>query len=124
MQHSMKWVTCLLVVAALTACGSEDSDGGGNEPDLPEVDCSGDVPTFDEVSAFRDVCTGCHSTALSGAERNGAPSRVNWDDYDSAKANAEDGAEEVFEGDMPPDDTLTAAQKEELYKWALCGTPE
>lgn len=125
MQHSMRWVTCLLLIAAVAACGSEDEDEESS--DLPEVDCSGDVPAFDEVSAFSDVCTNCHSTELSGDDRNGAPSGINWDDYDSASANAEHGAEEVFEGEMPPEgsgDTLTNAQKEQLYLWALCGTPE
>jgi hypothetical protein len=124
MQHSMRWVASLCLVAALAACGSEDEDEEGDA--LPEVDCSGEVPTFDEVSAFSDVCTDCHSTELSGAARNGAPSSINWDDYDSARANAEHGAEEVFEGEMPPEGAgeLTNAQKEQLYQWALCGTPE
>lgn len=129
MQHSMRWLTSLCLVAALAACGGEDDEGGGGggEKDLPEVDCSGDIPTFDEVSAFSEVCTGCHSTSLSGSDRNGAPTSINWDDYDSARANAEEGAEAVFEGEMPPAGagaTLTNAQKEELYLWALCGTPE
>ena len=125
MQHSMRWVTCLLLVAALAACGSEDEEDEG--ADLPEVDCSGDVPAFDEVTAFSQVCADCHSTTLSGDDRNGAPSTINWDDYDSAKANAEHGAEEVFEGEMPPEGsgaTLTEAQKEEIYLWSLCDTPE
>ncbi|HEY6724704.1 MAG TPA: hypothetical protein VI197_11770 [Polyangiaceae bacterium] len=123
----MRWVTCLLLAAALAACGSEDDNQDEDPKDLPEVDCSETVPTFDEVSAFSDVCTNCHSTGLSGEDRNGAPSRINWDDYQSAQANAEDGAEEVFEGDMPPPGsglTLSNAQKQELYLWALCGTPE
>jgi uncharacterized membrane protein len=124
MQHSMRWAVSLCLVAALAACGSEDEEEAGAE--LPEVDCSGDVPTFDEVTAFSAVCTDCHSTSLSGDDRNGAPARVNWDDYESARANAEDGAEAVFDGEMPPAGAgeLTSVQKEELYRWALCGTPE
>lgn len=124
MRRSMRWATSLLLVAALTACGSDDE---GEEESLPEVDCSGAIPTFDQVTAFSEACTNCHSTSLSGADRHGAPTDINWDDYDSAKANAEHGAEEVFEGEMPPEgsgETITDAQKEQLYLWALCGTPE
>ncbi|HEU5075357.1 MAG TPA: hypothetical protein VFU02_14300, partial [Polyangiaceae bacterium] len=72
MQHSMRWVASLGLVAALAACGSEDEEEETGE-DLPEVDCSGEVPTFEQVSAFSEVCVGCHSTSLSGTDRNGAP---------------------------------------------------
>ena len=125
MQRSMRWATSLLLAVALTACGSEDDEEEGD--DLPEVDCTGEIPTFDEVTAFEEVCTNCHSTSLSGDDRNGAPASINWDDYASAKANAEHGVEEVFEGEMPPEssgETLTDDEKEELYTWALCGKPE
>ena len=124
MKHSIRWLTCVLFAATLVACSSEDEDA---EEELPEVDCSAEVPSFGEVSAFSEVCTNCHSTTKSGDARNGAPDDIDWDDYDSAKANAEEGAHEVFEGEMPPEgssEMLTAAQKEELYLWALCGTPE
>jgi uncharacterized membrane protein len=124
MQHSIRWLTCILLVATLAACSSEDEE---EEEELPEVDCTAEIPTFDEVTAFSEVCTNCHSTTKSGEARNGAPADINWDDYESAKANAEEGAHEVFEGEMPPEEsneTLTTAQKDDLYLWALCGTPE
>lgn len=124
MQHSIRWLTCILLVATLAACSSEDEEEG---EDLPEVDCAGAIPTFDQVTAFSEVCTNCHSTTLTGDARNDAPEDINWDDYASAKAHAEKGAEEVFEGEMPPEgsnETLTTAQKDDLYLWALCGTPE
>jgi len=124
MPHSIRWLTCILLVGALAACSSEDEE---EEEELPEVDCSATIPSFDQVTAFSQVCTNCHSTTLSGEDRNGAPAAINWDDYASAKAHAEEGAHEVFEGEMPPEDsgeTLTADQKDDLYLWALCGTPE
>ena len=123
MQRSMRWITCLALVAALAACSSEDEEEG---EDLPEVDCNGDVPTFGEVTAFSQVCANCHSTTKTGDARNGAPADINWDDYDSAKANAMHGVEEVSEGEMPPDGAgeLTEAQKDDLYTWALCDTPQ
>lgn len=123
MQQWMRCVASLCFVATLAACGSEDEE----EENLPEVDCSQQVPTFAEVTAFSQVCSDCHSTALSGEDRNDAPANINFDNYESAKANAEHGAEEVFEGEMPPEGsgaTLTEAQKEEIYLWSLCDTPE
>jgi len=123
MLHSIKWLTCILLVGTLSACGSEDEE----EEELPEVDCSLTVPTFDQVTAFSQVCTNCHSSTLTGDARNDAPEDINFDDYASAKAHAEKAAEEVFEGAMPPasaNEMLTADQEQDLYLWALCGTPE
>jgi hypothetical protein len=121
------------------ACGDDDSDmdgatdesalheDAGEELEVPEVDCDAEeVPTFAEVAAF-EKCTTCHSSELSGAERNGAPADDNWDEYEEAMEHAELIAHEVFEGEMPPEEsgiTLTAAEEDDLYLWALCGAPE
>ena len=124
MLHSMKWLTCIMLVGTLSACGSEDEE----EEELPEVDCTATtIPTFDQVTAFSQVCTNCHSSTLTGDARNDAPEDINFDDYASAQAHAEKAAEEVFEGAMPPataNEMLTADQEQDLYLWALCGTPE
>jgi hypothetical protein len=139
--RSMAWVLMLVGASSFVlACGddsSDDSDSasgdgghahdGGEEPDGPEVDCDGeDVPAFADVAAF-DECTDCHSSDLSGSERMGAPVGFDWDEYDTAKEHAEHIAHVVFEGDMPPPGsgiTLTNAEEQELYLWALCGAPE
>jgi uncharacterized membrane protein len=114
----------LSVLALAVGCGDDAED---EEHALPDVDCEGaDVPAFDEVAAF-DKCTVCHSSELSGEDRMDAPEDDNWDDYEEAAEHAEEIAHEVFEGEMPPEDsgiTLTAAEEEDLYLWALCGTPE
>ena len=89
---------------------------------LPDVDCSGDIPQLAEVSALQK-CTTCHSSQKSGAARHGAPAAVNYDTETAARANAEDAASEVNGGDMPPKSsniTLSDAEKQALYKWALC----
>lgn len=95
--------------------------------DLPDVDCNAQpVPTFGEVTALQK-CTECHSSMRSGAARREAPGSVNFDTYEAAKGKAEEGAEEVYGGDMPPEGSgvsLTAEEKQQFYVWALCGTPQ
>ncbi len=119
MMRSMTKRCGLLVAAFLMACG------GGNEEsaeELPDVDCSGTIPTFSQVTAFV-TCVNCHtSTAI---DREDAPEGIDFDTYAAAKAHAEDAAAEVFEGAMPPSPyELNASEKQNLYLWALCGTPE
>lgn len=138
--RSIAWALMLLgALFFVPACGDDSADaadaGHAQEDagedaglELPtDVDCDADpIPTFDQVAAF-DTCTTCHSSELTGTERNGAPADDNWDDYVEAEEHAELIAHEVFEGAMPPADsglTLTAAEEDELYLWALCGAPE
>ena len=102
----------VMVSILLAACGS----------DLPDVDCSGTIPAFDDVKAL-DKCATCHSSKLTGSARRDAPGDVNFDTEAAARSKAEDAAEEVNGGDMPPEGsgiTLTAEEKDALYKWALC----
>ena len=114
----------VVVIAALMAWGCGGDEEG---PELPDVDCEmGEIPTYDEVDAF-DTCTVCHSSDLMGSARNEAPEEYNFDTYAGAMHEPEEVAHEVFEGAMPPPDSglmLSEAEKQELYKWALCGTPQ
>jgi hypothetical protein len=62
-----------------------------------------------------------------GDARNGATEGVNFDDYDSAAAATERAVLYVFNGVMPPPRsgiTVTESEKQQMYQWALCGTPE
>lgn len=109
----MKTVLLIVSLGVVTACGN----------DLPDVDCSsGETPAFDEVAALKK-CATCHSSELKGSARRDAPSGVNFDTESAAKSSAEDAASEVNGGDMPPSGsgvTLSAAEKQDLYRWALC----
>ena len=92
--------------------------------ELPEVDCNAaPIPTFQQVTIW-PKCTNCHSSTLTGADRMSAPVGVDFDTYASASAHAEKAAEEVYEGEMPRLGTATAEEKDSLYRWALCGTPQ
>ena len=100
------------------ACGGKDDSAAG-----PSVDCNATtVPKFADVTIFQ-VCTKCHATSVPN--RQGAPQSVNFDSYASASANAELAAAAVRSGAMPEDHTpVTDAQKQALYAWAACGTPQ
>jgi uncharacterized membrane protein len=116
----------LLVAGASFAAASCSSDD--DEDALPTVDCAtATVPTFANVSAFSTVCTACHDSAKTGTSRENAPVDINFDMYTAAKAHAQKAVSEVFNGAMPPNNdngTLTEAQKQDLYAWGLCGTPQ
>jgi uncharacterized membrane protein len=105
---------CLVVASALgaIACGNG----------LPDVDCSGTIPQYADVTALTK-CSTCHSSKITGSARRDAPTSVNFDTESAARSHAEDAASEVNGGDMPPSGSgisLSADEKQALYKWALC----
>ena len=123
MRRSLKaWLTfsgLFAVALPLTACGGDDEGGSS-------VDCTSGVPAFAEVSAF-SVCTNCHSSDKSGADRKNAPTEVNFDVYESAAEHAHHAAEAVEAGHMPPRGSgfsINDAQRDQLIHWASCGSPE
>jgi hypothetical protein len=143
MRATTTWVLCLLFSATF-GCGDDGAPddagtdardaaadaGDASEEDAgagPTADCDGEhVPSFAEVEIF-DKCVGCHGSGVTGPARNAAPISANFDDHDSAAANAESAAQYVFIGFMPPPQTgisVSDAEKRQLYQWALCGTPE
>ncbi len=111
----------LLLAASLPAC--EPDDGGAG----PEVDCDAVVvPKFSEITAWAK-CTGCHTAMVDDQVlRGGAPVGVDFDELASAREWAAVAMDEVFAGDMPPErePQPTAAEKQQIYNWASCGTPE
>ena len=117
----------ILGIVALFACGGSDEE---EEEELPPVvNCSAvqPIPTFAQVEVFQSVCTNCHSSTKTGTSRNGAPADINFDQYASASAHAEQAAIEVNVGAMPPavaKITLTELQKTTLFNWAMCGAPQ
>jgi hypothetical protein len=121
----------MVVMFALCSAGSLAACGGDDEEDeelapLPDVDCDNDVPAFSEVTGF-DKCNLCHGSNVTGDERQDAPDDDTWDVYERAADEADQIVHELREGAMPPADsgiTLTAAEKDAMYHWALCGAPE
>ena len=110
----------------LLGCGGGDSEPP-DDAGAPEIDCDAEtIPSYTDVRAF-DTCTNCHSTEKEGVERNGAPPSLNFNTYEGAAAAATRMVTQVSMGNMPPPSSgfsLTADEKDELYVWAQCGTPE
>ncbi len=78
---------------------------------------------------FETNCLACHSSNLSGADRNGAPEGANFDTYDAAVDHGGIAvARAAIQMDMPPSfsdlDTLSDEQKTALQNWQALGFPE
>ncbi len=126
----------MLGLAVSVACGDSgsgetdgedshgESDGDDGHDSYPEVDCDAvEVKGYSEMTIW-DSCTGCHSSGLMGADRSDAPVGVDFDTFEAAMAEIEHAASDVAAGAMPPGGGLSDAEKNELYVWARCGTPE
>jgi hypothetical protein len=82
------------------------------------------------AKVFEINCLTCHSSTLTGADRNGAPDN-NYDTFvDAMKFGEGDGAVKrgVIDVDMPPQysalEALTKEQKQALKNWKALGFPE
>jgi uncharacterized membrane protein len=116
--------------------GGYDSYGGGGYGETSPApatspppttttnsDCAGSVPAYEDVAAF-DKCVMCHDSMKAQAQRNAAPLDINFDTQTSAQAHAMQAVSMVKAGVMPPIPsglTLTEAEKQQLYSWAMCG---
>lgn len=80
---------------------------------------------------MEDYCLRCHSSTVTGADREGAPSDHNFDTIDEIRAFAGHIDEMAGSGpdatndQMPPDgDAPTLAEREMLAEWLACGAPD
>lgn len=79
--------------------------------------CAADGP-----SLIAERCLGCHSAAVVGAARGGAPEGINYDDEAGIAQNAAGIREQVEAGAMPPKRPLAACDVETLEAY-LDGLP-
>ncbi|MEM7019593.1 MAG: hypothetical protein AAF512_19935, partial [Pseudomonadota bacterium] len=78
---------------------------------------------------FAGSCLGCHSSTLSGTDRNFAPIGINFDTFEAAMQSGERAvARGAVSMTMPPSASglpmLTAAQAEALTAWQTAGFPQ
>jgi uncharacterized membrane protein len=103
----------LVLLVQLTSCASES------------VSCDRDPPltyeNFGEAFLTRN-CTGCHSTLMTGDERNGAPVGCDFNTY----AGVLDWADRIEargvpdDGGMPPGGGVAEADRLKLQEWIGC----
>lgn len=112
---------------AATACHShEETTPSGAE--CPEES----TLTWDTFGKqfMASYCTRCHSSALSGAQRQGAPNDHNFDSPEGVRDELEhvDGqaaaGPDVMNTGMPlGDPTPTEDERRQLGEWLACGAP-
>lgn len=133
MRRSMARVACGVAVLVLAGCGGGEHETAG-EPSgaLCPSDSTLTYDTFGG-SFMEQYCTSCHSSSLTGAARNGAPSDHN---FDTLAAIREVGAEHIdlaaaagpsqVNISMPPaaqDSKPSEAERRLLGEWLACGIP-
>lgn len=82
-----------------------------------------------KAQVFDTNCLSCHSSELSGGDRNGAPSGVDYDSYATAVTHGGGAVKRgVTDMNMPPASSpkppLTEEQKMALSNWKALGFPE
>jgi cytochrome c5 len=87
-----------------------------------------DGPNGIREKVFATNCLSCHSSALTGTARNGAPPGVNWDTYEATLPNADNAITRAVEAmTMPPAGTkplLNQEQKDAMLAWQSAGFPQ
>jgi uncharacterized membrane protein len=121
--HRLLWLALAASFLVAASCGGQTSTAGTTTP--ATSDCSSAaVPTYSELTIW-PLCTTCHSSALTGSARSGAPPSVNFDSYSAAAAHAAEAVAEIDAGRMPPAGASqpSSAQVTALTLWTSCGTP-
>lgn len=105
---------------------ADHGDHGDGTPSGAECDPTLTYESFG-MSFMTSYCTSCHSSTLSGGDRNGAPEGHDFDSLDGILLMAEHIDEYAAAGpdasneQMPPSGpTPTAAEREMLGAWLAC----
>ncbi len=108
-------------------------DGGEDEGTPSGAMCPDDSTlTWDSFGQkfFADYCTRCHSSELTGAQRQGAPNDHNFDSVEAVRAEIDHTDEEAAAGpdavntSMPiGGPTPTEDERMKLGEWLACGAP-
>jgi uncharacterized membrane protein len=102
-------------------CGTKnDSVGGLPEDGLPDT-----VTYTEHIRPLLEAsCTGCHASTLHGANRNGAPTGVDFETYARAAQSAERGNARIQAGSMPPSGGVGSNDRALFQKWVDQGLLE
>ena len=115
-----------IALLTLIACGCQEkqdstpsSNNSGENGDVGDASLTTDPVTYTEhIKPILDRrCTGCHSSALGGVDRRGAPLGVDYDTYQAAKVSADDAEKRIQAGVMPPGQPLPSDEKVLFEEW-------
>lgn len=119
----------LLVTMGHGGCGEEEALFG---PPTASVCPPTSTLTYESFGKpfMEAYCTRCHSSELTGAARNGAPSFHDFDTLFGIQAVSDHIDETTASGpdatnsSMPPDGAEpTLAERQQLGEWIACGMP-
>lgn len=101
-------------LAALCACGSTAAP-----------DTCVDAPTYarDVAPIVAEKCLSCHSSALAGPQRRGAPDGVDLDDWTLVEPRQAAVADAITSGREPPfgvEPAVTAEERALVKEWRDC----
>jgi uncharacterized membrane protein len=129
----MRYILFALIAAGLglsqVACGTKkdpvnEGNASAGESSLSDAGPS-EVTYTERVKALLDDnCNKCHSSAVQGASREGAPVGLDFDTYSLAKTNGKRANREIQSGAMPPTDPLSRNDKELFQAWVDQGFKE
>lgn len=110
---------CFMSTVAVTALISAGCGTG------PLGECPPNSKNQQDLGSFvlYTTCTGCHSSSLTGEEREGAPAGSDYDNPELVRPQSEEIYEWVQSGTMPPDGGLNAEQMEAVRVYLACGAP-
>jgi uncharacterized membrane protein len=122
-----------LVLVTLSSCDGDEPDGeaGGPSGAICPADSNLTYTTFGQAF-MEEYCTRCHSSALSGAARNGAPSDHDFDTLGAIRSTAAEHIDEQAAAGparvntlMPPsgEPRPSEAERRQLGEWLACRTP-
>lgn len=107
----------ILTASGWVACGSAEV-----------IDpCAGSPTYTNDIRPIVEArCLSCHSSALAGAARNGAPAGLDFDSFDSTEPNLATFADAITSGREPPPESglaTTEAERDVVQAWRACSYP-
>ncbi|HTM20879.1 MAG TPA: hypothetical protein VL172_10235 [Kofleriaceae bacterium] len=130
----MKYTVFVLAITLLAAAAGCEEEELGPPTGAACPDTS--TLTYDTFGSgfFGAYCTGCHGSDVTGDDRNGAPTDLNWDDFAIVMAHVDqidrvagagpDATNEIMPPAEDADTFPELDERQQLAEWIACGAPQ